>query len=75
MGCRSDQCDDRVKPRSWRHGLQSTDQCDDPVKPHSGGILLAVGVSPRSPRNESLDENRAAAAWDRRWMSPFRATL
>ena len=28
MGCRSDKCDDRVKPRS-------------------GGILLAVGVSPR----------------------------
>ena len=45
------------------------------VKPRRGGILLAVGVSPRSPRNASLGESLPAAAWNRRRMSPFQATL
>ena len=50
-----------------------SDTCDERVKPRAAAeFLLAVGVSPRSPRNVSLDESRAAAAWDRRaWMSPF----
>ncbi len=51
MGCRSDKCDDRVKPRS-------------------GGILLAVGVSPRNPEI-SRRTGAASGGIGAVLMSPF----